>query len=174
MIDVVQSLAFVALTIAAAATDLRTRRIPNVLTVSGFAVALALRIGLGWPGLREGLLGAGLALVISLVLLSVGAIAGGDAKLLIALGAFMGPERFFGSLLLIGVVGGLIGVGNAIRRGVIVPVVLNSLNMLKYGLTFGRKGYTRSLASSGAVTIPYGVAIAVGGLLGWFVGVPVR
>jgi hypothetical protein len=57
---------------------------------------------------------------------------------------------------------------------VIVPVVLNSLNMLKYGLTFGRKGYTRSLASSGAVTIPYGVAIAVGGLLGWFVGVPVR
>jgi prepilin peptidase CpaA len=174
MIDVVQTIAFVALAVAAAASDVRSRRIPNALTVSGLAVALVLRAGLGWPSLREGLLGAGLALLIALGLLALGALAGGDAKLLVALGAFMGPGRFFGALLLIGVVGGLIGVVNAVRRGVIVPVAINAFNMLKYAVTLGRRGYTRSLTSPGAVTIPYGVAIAVGGLLGWFVGVPVR
>jgi hypothetical protein len=45
--------------------------------------------------------------------------------------------------------------------------------MLKYGLTLGRRGYSRSLQSPGAVTIPYGVPIAIGALVWWFVGVPI-
>jgi prepilin peptidase CpaA len=170
MLLVVQTLCFVALTVAAAVSDLRTRRIPNWLTVSGFVVALLLAAVHGWPELRSSLEGAGLAFGISIVLLAAGALGGGDAKLLTAIGAFMGPGRFFEALLIVGVVGGLLGIANAVRQGVIVPVLLNSYNMLKYGLTLGRRGYTRSLASPGAVAIPYGVPIAIGSLAWWFLG----
>ena len=41
------SVALVALMLAAAAFDVRSRRIPNALTISGFAVAIALRFTAG-------------------------------------------------------------------------------------------------------------------------------
>ena len=47
------SLALTALMVAAACFDVRSRRIPNALTLSGFGVALALRLVAG-PGARPG------------------------------------------------------------------------------------------------------------------------
>jgi len=35
----------------------------------------------------------------------------------------------------------------------------------------GRRGANRSFATVGALTIPYGIAIATGALLWWFAGV---
>src|SRR5215207_8807415 len=49
---------------AAAAWDLRTRRIPNALTVPAFAAALALAALRGWPALGAALAGAALALAV--------------------------------------------------------------------------------------------------------------
>jgi hypothetical protein len=42
---------------------------------------------------------------------------------------------------------------------------------MKHWATFGRRGANRSFASVGALTIPYGIAIAAGALLWWFAGV---
>jgi Flp pilus assembly protein protease CpaA len=48
--------AFVAVMVLAAILDLRSRRIPNALTVTGVAAALILRAPLGWEALADGAL----------------------------------------------------------------------------------------------------------------------
>ena len=156
---------------AAAWTDYRSRRIPNVLTVTGLAVALLLRSLVGPDAILDGLVGALLAFVLTLPLIVLGVMGGGDAKLLIAIGGFMGPRHFLWAGVLIAIIGGMMAVVDAGRRGVLLPVLYNCGQILKHWATFGRRGVNRSFASVGALTIPYGIAIAAGALLWWFAGV---
>jgi prepilin peptidase CpaA len=162
------SLALSALMVAAAVFDVRTRRVPNALTVSGFVIAIVLRFVAGPGAGIDGLTGAILAFVLSLPFFVLGVLGGGDAKLLIVVGAFMGPRDLLIAMLLIASVGGIIGALDAARRGVLLPVLYNCGDILKSWATLGRRGSNRSLANSDAVAIPYGVAIGVGALIWWF------
>ena len=165
------SAALTLLLAAAAWTDYRSRRIPNVLTITGLAAALVLRAVVGPEAILDGLVGALLAFVLTLPLIVLGVMGGGDAKLLIAIGAFMGPRHFLTAAVLIAIIGGMMAVVDAGRRGVLLPVLYNCGQIMKHWATFGRRGANRSFASVGALTIPYGIAIAVGALLWWFAGV---
>jgi len=167
---VLSSVALVGLAAAAAWTDLRTRRIPNGLTLGILLSGLGLRAIGGLGPLAEGLLGAGLGLAIAVVLFGIGAVGGGDGKLLIGVGAFLGHERYVGALLLIAVLGGLLGVAEAVRRGVVLPAALNAAGMVRRWLTLGRSGQARTVDTPGAVTVPYGLAIAGGTVVWWFWG----
>ena len=161
---------FLTILLVAAGLDIRTNRIPNVLTLGGLISGFLLRAWGGADELAHGVLGAGLALLVALPFFAVRALGGGDTKLLVVVGAFLGEGRLIGALLLIAVLGGLIAVAEAVRRGVIVPVVLNSMDMMKRWLTLGSTGTQRSLSTPGAVSIPYGVAIALGAMVWWFWG----
>ncbi len=161
---------FAAIALAGAWNDLRTHRIPNVLTLSGLLLALALRAWLGFDAVLDGFWGACIAFLIALPLFAIGGFGGGDAKFLIALGAFLGASRLFGGLLAIALAGGVFAVLHAVRRGVIVPVLLNCGAMLRYWLSFGRSGRRIALDSPGVTAIPYGVPLAFGSLAWWFFG----
>jgi prepilin peptidase CpaA len=172
LLGLVTTIAFTALVGYAGWIDLRTRRIPNWLTLGILVVALVLKLFGGLGLLASGAIGAALGLALAVVLFGLGAVGGGDGKLLIGVGAFLGHERFVGALLLIAVLGGLLGVLEAVRRGVILPAVLGAGAMIRRWLTLGRSGETRTLQSPGAVTVPYGVAIAAGSIVWWFLGGP--
>jgi prepilin peptidase CpaA len=157
--------------LVAAWSDYRRRRIPNVLTMSGLAAALVLRSFLGAPVLIEGLIGTLLAFVLTLPFLMLGVMGGGDAKLLMAIGAFMGPRNFLWAAVLIAIIGGMMAVIDAGRKRALLPVLYNCGQIMKHWATLGRRGANRSFATVGALTIPYGIAIAAGALLWWFAGV---
>jgi prepilin peptidase CpaA len=170
--SLVTSVFFVAMLVLAAALDLATRRIPNWLVFGGGACALALRAGAGVGSVWEGLLGVSLAFGLTLPLFAVGALGGGDAKLLMAVGAFMGPGRLVGALLVIAIVGGIIALLFSAGRGVLLPALLNARAMLGSWLRLGRRGADASTPAPSAATIPYGLAIAIGAVVWWFWGGP--
>ena len=164
------TVALVALLVLACWFDVRERRIPNALTFAGLVVALLVRLALGWAPALEGAAGAGLAVLLAIVPFALGFLGGGDVKLLGAVGAFMGTDRLLGALLLVAVVGGILALLEAVRRRALRHALVNTYGFAKHWVLFGRTGVTATLESPETMSVPYGVAIAVGSLLWWFVG----
>ncbi|MEE9206807.1 MAG: A24 family peptidase [Gemmatimonadota bacterium] len=165
-----QAIALIVMVAAAAALDVGTRRIPNLLTVSGFTLALVLRGMSGTSDLGSGLLGAALAFALSFPLFIAGGMGGGDVKLLTAVGAFLGPGQLIVALLATAVIGGLLGLIAAIRGHAVKETIVGTGRLLRdLILKPFRPGHPVTLpklGSPGAITVPYGVAIAAGAVAG--------
>jgi len=150
------------LSLVAGWTDLRSRRIPNWLTVTGLVIGIAANAVLGgWSGLKTSLLGAllGMALLLPLVLLrSLGA---GDWKLAIALGGFTGPGLLVDLLIISIFVAGLMAMGLVIYKGRVRQTLRNIGHILVSLVTFSLPGTQVSLDNPDSLKVPYGVALAL-------------
>lgn len=150
--------------------DVRGRRIPNALTLAGAAVALLLRVPLGGWAVLDGLASLTLALGIALPAFALGFLGGGDAKLLAAVGAFVGLSRLPGTLALVALAGGVLALVAAARQGVLRRSLTNTYGFTRDWVLFARAGVAARLRSPGTMSLPYGVAIAAGTLIWWFFG----
>ena len=104
--------------IAAAAIDLRIRRVPNVLTAGIALVGLGIAAtGLGRVGLWLSLAGLLVGLSVMLPGYLIGAMGGGDVKLLAAVGTLLGPGATLRAFVASAIAGGLIAIFVAWRRG---------------------------------------------------------
>lgn len=168
MIQVAASVILTVLVSTAAWWDATANRIPNRLTVTGLAAALMLRAPLGLDAVLQGLGGVGIVLVVSVVLYALRAIGGGDVKLLLGVGAFLGSSEVMGGLGLIAVLGAAFALLMVIRKGLLPLLIFNTLDLVKSLASFGQAGEPRKLGSPAALTIPYAVPIALGTLIWWF------
>jgi len=152
----------VAISLIAGFTDLRSRRIPNWLTVPGLVIGVvANTVFGGWSGLKTSLLGAvvGLALLLPFVLLrSLGA---GDWKLAIALGGFTGPGLLMDLLIGSVFVAGLMAVALVVYKGRVRQTLRNIGHILISLVTFRLPGTHVSLDNPESLKVPYGVALAL-------------
>lgn len=174
-LDDVTTLCLVAFLASSVTLDLTSRRIPNALTASGFLLALALRAPLGVEAVGAGVLGAGIGFLFALPWFLAGGLGGGDVKLLSAVGAFLGPLPLLLAIVVMALTGALLSLVVVARRGALLETLANVALIV---LTLGRRTFTGwrgagseapfTLRSPGALSVPYGVAIAVGGLAGWF------
>ncbi|MBW3660055.1 MAG: prepilin peptidase [Gemmatimonadetes bacterium] len=168
MTDALQTLLLVALVAAAVATDVASRRIPNALTLTGLVAGLALRVPEGVDAFAVGVLGAGVALALALPLVLAGGLGGGDAKLLAAVGAFVGIDGLPVVLLVTAVAGGAMAITLAARHGAIGETLAHCRALVRRVLPGRGAVPVRTLATPGALAVPYGVAIALGALVGWW------
>ena len=163
-------------TLTAAGLDLRTRRIPNWLTVSAFSVGLIMHtiIG-GWRGTLFSLSGAALALVLLLPPVLIRVLGAGDWKLMGAVGAVVGPVLM---LFILGVsifAVGLMAMVQMVRARRVVETFRNMWVLFRGFFTFGLKANAQvSLDTPHAMKLPFGVAVALATLLcfgaaRWFV-----
>lgn len=152
----------VLLAVIAGWTDLRSRRIPNWLTVSGAIVGIAANTFFdGRSGLVNSVLGmlVGLGLLLPFVLLrSLGA---GDWKLAGALGTFAGRELLTYLLLGSVFVAGAMAVLLIIYKGRVRETLKNIGHILVSLVTFRLPGSRVSLDNPESLKIPYGVALAL-------------
>ncbi len=170
MLTTLSTAALVLLLLLACWHDLRGRRIPNALTITGAAAGLLLRVPLGGAALLDGVAGLGVALLIALVPFALGVLGGGDAKLLSAVGAFVGLGRLPGALLLVALAGGVLALLEAARQRMLRRALANTFAFVKDWVLFARAGVAAHWRTPGTVSVPYGIAIAVGTLIWWFSG----
>jgi prepilin peptidase CpaA len=147
--------------------DVREARIPNWITAGGLIGALALRGIIGPETLWVGLLGGLVGFSLGILLFAAGAMGAGDGKLLAVVGCFLGFDAFLRSLPLIAAFGGVLALAVSARNGTLIPTLIRFRQLLFYVVSFGRIGERRTLAMPGAVTVPYGVAVAAGTATAW-------
>lgn len=98
-----------ALVLAAAAYDLRFRRIPNWLSSSGIILGFGLNtLFFGRQGLMAAALGFLCALVVYVPLYLVRGMGAGDVKLMAAVGAMAGPHNWVEIFLATAILGGIV------------------------------------------------------------------
>lgn len=154
------TLLFAALLALAAASDWRSRRIPNrlviALALSGVACSIATSpSALGALGRSGGGIAVGLALWFPFYALRwMGA---GDVKLFAAAGAWLGPERALVGSLLAALLGGLLGALWMLRTHGARDAALR----MAVGATVPGLGFAPVDARSQRA-IPYGVSLAIG------------
>jgi prepilin peptidase CpaA len=147
----------IALVVVAAAADLRSRRIPNMLVVPFLFLGLgSSAIAHGWSGIGLSLLGMCLAAAALGVFCFLGGMGMGDLKLCAAVGAWIGPSQLLVALVMTSLIGGVMAMGWALTGGFVAEALRGTAS-----LVFGKRiGLT--LASPGAHKLPYAPAIALG------------
>ena len=141
----------IGLTIASLAcvTDLRTRRIPNVLTFGAALAGLLYQFANGGiDGLGNGALGLFVGALIFILPFALGGLGGGDVKLLAALGAWLGPETVLWLSLYAGVAGGVMALVVSAMYGYSAPPSRTSDCSCVTGASPGSKPCRRSRSST--------------------------
>ena len=104
-------------TAAGAAVDLRTRRVPNMITGALASVGLALAAaGLARVGVGAAFAGVAVGMVVMLPGYTLGATGAGDVKLLAAAGALLGPADILWAFLYTGIAGATLAILVAASR----------------------------------------------------------
>lgn len=157
-------IAALTLAIVASIWDLRTRRIPNQLTLSAALVAIVFRTAIGGgTAFADSALGwlAGIALFI--VPFALRGMGGGDVKLLGALGAWLGPFDVLWVALYTGVAGGVLAIVIAWWHGYLTQALRNVWLLLCHWKVFGvRAAPELTLETSSAPKLAYAVPILLG------------
>lgn len=162
-----------ALVIICAATDWRTRRIPNTLTLPAIVLGLALHgLGDGVSGLAFS--GKGLALGAGLFFVPyyLGGMGAGDVKLMGGVGALLGWQMTLIVLFYTALAGGLVAVLTVLKARAIKSSYVRMSNMLQILLASKRVPTADSLGGV-SLTIPYAVPIALGTAAAMLFGSPV-
>jgi prepilin peptidase CpaA len=107
--------------VAAAAVDLRTRRIPNALTLPAIVSGLALAGLSGWKSLAVRLGAVAVVLCVAIALHAFGVWGGGDGKLVAAVAALEGLMFVAEAMVWIFLIGGLVALYLLIRKRSLIP-----------------------------------------------------
>jgi Flp pilus assembly protein protease CpaA len=154
---------------AAAVCDLRFRKIPNRLTGLCFLGGLIWAVtAAGLPGLADGLAGCAIMMLPFLVLFVFAGGGAGDAKMMGALGMWLGTRNGAAALVAVAVSGAVLGVAYAISKKRSRLLLENLSQMGRAALAATAAG----LGPAGAevllppkekmLPMPYGAAILAG------------
>lgn len=153
--------------VAATVIDLRSRRIPNLLTaaMSGIGLAMA-ATGISGIGPKAAVAGFALGLLLMMPGYLLGATGAGDVKLMAAVGAVVGPVLVVTAFLFTAVAGGILAVIVAAKRGRVAAALTGTGRLIAAPTAVKRE----IRGASSAHRFAYGPAIAIGSILAALVG----
>ena len=163
----------------AAVIDARTRRIPNwlclMVLLAGVGEAVQGDLPLTWGA---SLAGFGVGFVLLFPAFALGAMGGGDVKLLAAIGAWTGPVGVIVVLVIASLVGMGIAIAQAARSGKFAALFKNSASLVVNLVHVRHMGVDHIQQQSSQFQsidkpLPYAVPM-LAGLVGWVIGVCVK
>jgi prepilin peptidase CpaA len=150
-----------AFAITAAVDDALWRKIPRFLTVSGLLVGLTYHGFYG--GFWSALATAGLGFGLGLGLYELGAIGGGDVKLVAAMGAILGFQPWVVALEVAIGVAAVMALAGILYRGIFLQTLRNMGRLLKHFAVNGLRPHPDiQVNNAGLLRVPFGVAAALG------------
>ena len=148
-------------------TDIKSRRIPNAITVPAFVLGLGLHLVLG--GWRQMLLSLAAGILCGLVFLVfylAGGMGAGDVKLITAVGCIAGMPHVAYILALTGIAGGVMALGMALIRGRLQQTMMNVVELLTHHTRKGLQPHPDlNISNAHTLRLPYALAIAGGCIL---------
>jgi prepilin peptidase CpaA len=152
---------------AACIFDMRTRRIPNALTLCAAVCGVAFHFAAG--GLAAAgwsLAGWGLGALLFFPWFALGGMGAGDVKLLAALGAWLGPDSVLWVALYAAIAGGGLALLLAVAHGYLGTAFANLHGLLGYWRVVGfRPMPDLTLGQAGGPRLPYAISITAGALV---------
>jgi prepilin peptidase CpaA len=160
-------LVLVSIGVAACVFDVRTRRIPNWLTLGAALAGLLVQtVSGGADGALAASGGWAVGLLLFLPFFLLGGMGGGDVKLLAALGAWLGPRDAIWLAVYASIAGGVLAVVVALARGYLSTALRNVAAMAAYWRTVGlRPVPDLTLESPAAPRLAYAIPILAGVLV---------
>jgi prepilin peptidase CpaA len=151
----------IAFALLVAACDLAWRKIPKALVIGGFL------LGLGYHLFQHDLHAAIFAALIAFggatLLFSIRAIGGGDAKLIIAMGAMLGVREWLIAIAASFIAAAFIGLGQAIWNRRVKQTFRNLWILLQHIRHSGLQAHgDLNVRESATLRSPFGVAAAIG------------
>ena len=142
--------------------DVRTRRIPNALSLATAALGLA-RVAFAAEVIDAGYTLAAAIIIFSITftLFQRGAIGGGDAKILPATALLIGYRELLGFLFLLSLCGGVLALATLAAEWLDLSV--KRFRREPYVSSTGQSD--RGRGASKRSTVPYGVAVATAGVI---------
>jgi len=162
--QLLEAIPLLAMLIVAAGLDLRDRRIPNWLT---FSLLIAGLFGAGFVPWYLALAGAAMGFALMLPQFALSALSGGDVKLMMAVGSWLGPWPTLQIFAFAAIAGMLIVISQAIVQGRVTQLVRNSA-VLTINLVHLQDVGADHVISTGTSTralkthLPYAVPILLG------------
>jgi prepilin peptidase CpaA len=165
-IDYLLTGSLIFLLLAAAVSDLRWHRIPNLISLGGIAIAFALQIaGNGTQGALFALIGMTTGFALFVVPYAVSVMGAGDVKLAMMVGAFLGWYVTLQASLFAYILGGVMAVLVLASRGGLGDLVKRYGTML-FATAAGQPTYLAPQDGDAARTrFPYALAIALGAVI---------
>ena len=159
----------IALVIVAAGFDIRFRRIPNWLVLTGRVWGMGMNLFLfGVPGLKASLIGLALAFVVYFPLFIVRGMGAGDVKLMMAIAALVGPANWLAILFATAILGGVAAVALLLWRRRLRTTMYNVwfivIHLLRFKAPYGTDEKL-DVKHPDAITMPHGATIAAGTIL---------
>jgi prepilin peptidase CpaA len=152
--------------LVAAAWDLRSRRIPNLLTLPLFVAGLAWNISVGGLGGAASSLSGAVVAALPFVLLYFYAGGGaGDAKLMGAVGAWLGLAQGVAALLMVVLAGAAFGLAQAAwqKKFKYTTGRMSQLAQVWFAsIAMGQRPVLAPLGDVAPLQMPYGVSIFSG------------
>jgi prepilin peptidase CpaA len=161
------TIALLLILVLASWTDLQQHRIPNILSLGGILLGIALQTWVsGATGFVTGFTGAAVAIGIFLPFYLLKGMGAGDVKLMGAVGAFLGPHNALLATGLSLAAGGLLGIIILTLRGGLKPLAVRYYATLKCFLLTGKLSHQPPETGEVAATkFPYAAAIGIGTLV---------
>jgi len=150
--------------------DVKSRRIPNFITIPSFFLGLLVHLSFGgWRQMLSALSAGVICGLVFLVFYLAGGMGAGDVKLIMAVGCIAGMPHIAYILVLTAISGGVMAVVLALSRGRLQETLMNVGELASHHKNQGLQPHPDlNVKNAQTLRLPYGLAIAGGSMLTLF------